>query len=124
MSKVTKTIGLFFAAMLFFLSISTEKYGFLLTSQLQNNQSENSDSFFSKEKPDLFFLNRHEERLVYSVKNLPVPSLKNHPNDYHRNCLFPELRILSISTGYLSYSMTLYRNLTNNDIIFPFHYFW
>jgi hypothetical protein len=124
MNKVTKTIGLFFAAMLFFLSISTEKYCFLLTSQLQNSQSENSDSFFSKEKPDIFFLNNHEERLVYSVKNLPVPSLKNHPNDYHWNCLFPEVRISNINSRYLSYSVTLYRNFTNHDIIFPFHYFW
>jgi hypothetical protein len=124
MSRMIKTTGLFFAAMLFFLSISTENYGLLLTSQLQNSQSENSDSYFSKEKPDLLFLNRHEERLVYSVKNLPVPSLKNHSNDNYSNCLSPEVRILSINSGYLSYSETLYRNLTNHDIIFPFHYFW
>jgi len=94
MSRITKTTGLFFAAMLFFLSISTENYGLLLTSKLQNSQSENSDSYFSKEKPNLLFLNRHEERLVYSVKNLPVRSPKNHSNDNHSNCFSPEVRIL------------------------------
>jgi len=74
MSNVYKTTTLFFAAMLFFMSICTQNYGLLLTSRLQNSQSENSDSFFSTEKPDLLFVYRQEERLVYSVKNLPVPS--------------------------------------------------
>jgi len=124
MSKVTKTTGLFFAAMLIFLSISTENYGLLLTSHLQNAQSENSDSYFSTEKPDLLFLYRNDERQVNSVRNLPVPSLKNHPNDIHYNSLSLEIRILSINSGYLSYSVIVDRNLTNSDIVFPFHYFW
>ena len=124
MSKVTKTTGLFFAAMLIFLSISTENYGLLLTSHLQNAQSENSDSYFSTEKPDLLFLYRNDERQVNSVRNLPVPSLKNHPNDIHYNSLSLEIRILSINSGYLSYSVIVDRNLTNSDIVFPFHSFW
>lgn len=124
MSKVTKTTGLFFAAMLIFLSISTENYGLLLTSHLQNAQSENSDSYFSTEKPDLLFLYRNDERQVNSVRNLPVPSLKNHPNDIHYNSLSLEIRILSINSGYLSYSVIVDRNLTNSDIVFPSHYFW
>jgi len=124
MSKVTKISGLFFVAMLLFLSISTENYGLSLTSQLQSSQTKSSDSYFSTEKPDLFFLNRQEQRFVYSIKNLPVPNLKNHPNDFHWNCLSPEVIISSINSGYLSYSVTLYRNFTNHDIIFPFHYFW
>jgi hypothetical protein len=124
MSKVTKTTGLFFATMLIFLSISTENYGLLLTSHLQNAQSENSDSYFSTEKPDLLFLYRNDERQVNSVRNLPVPSLKNHPNDIHYNSLSLEIRILSINSGYLSYSVIVDRNLTNSDIVFPFHYFW
>lgn len=124
MSKVTKTTGLFFATMLIFLSISTENYGLLLTSHLQNAQSENSDSYFSTEKPDLLFLYRNDERQVNSVRNLPVPSLKNHPNDIHYNSLSLEIRILSINSGYLSYSVIVDRNLTNSDIVFPSHYFW
>lgn len=110
--------------MLIFLSISTENYGLLLTSHLQNAQSENSDSYFSTEKPDLLFLYRNDERQVNSVRNLPVPSLKNHPNDFHYNSLSLEIRILSINSGYLSYSVIVDRNLTNSDIVFPSHYFW
>jgi hypothetical protein len=124
MSKVTKISGLFFVAMLLFLSISTENYSLSLTSQLQSSQPNSSDSYFSTEKPDLFLLNRQEQRLAYSVKNLPVASIKNHPNNFHGNCLSPEVRISGIDSGYLSYSVTLYRNFTSHDIIFPFHYFW
>jgi hypothetical protein len=124
MRKVTRIIGLFFASVLFFFSISIENYSFLLATQLQNSQSENSDTYYSPEKPILFFLNLQEQRLVYSVKNLPVPSLKSHPGDFHWNCLFPKAKISCINSGYLSYSLTLYRSLTNNVIIFPFHYFW
>ena len=124
MSIVYKTTTLFFAAMLFIMSICTQNYGLLLTSHLQNAQSENSDSYFSTEKPDLLFVYRQEERLVYSVKNLPVPSLRNYSNDNHSYSLSPEVRILSLNSGYLSYSGTICRNLENVDIVYPFHYFW
>ncbi len=124
MSKINKTIGLFFAAMLVFLSISAENNSLLLTSQYKNSQSDSSPSYFSTEKPDLFFLNRQEEKLVSSVKNLPVPSLKNHLNDFQWNCLFTEVRLSIINSEYLSYSVTLDPNFTSHDIIFPFHYFW
>lgn len=124
MSKVTKTTALFFAAMLFFMSISTENYGLLLTSHLQNTGFENSGSYFSKEEPNPLFLSRHEERLVTSVKDLPVTGSKNNPTDFHSNSLSSEVRLLSINSGYLSYSVTVDRNLTNSDIVFPFHYFW
>ncbi len=124
MSKLTKTTALFFVAMLFFISLSTENYGLLLTSQLQNTGSENSGSYLSTEKPNLFFLNRHEERLETSVKSLPNSKLKNQINDVCSNSISTEVRILSINSGYLSYSVTVYRNLTNCDIVFPFHYFW
>ena len=124
MSKLTKTTALFFVAMLFFISLSTENYGLLLTSQHQNTGSENSGSYLSTEKPNLFFLNRHEERLETSVKSLPNSKLKNQINDVCSNSISTEVRILSINSGYLSYSVTVYRNLTNCDIVFPFHYFW
>jgi len=124
MSKVYKTAALFFAAMLFILSICTQNYSLLLTSHLQYAQSENSEYNFSTETHNLLFINRQEERVVYSVKNLPVPSLKNYSNDNHSYSLSPEVRILSLNSGYLSYSGTICRNLENVDIVYPFHYFW
>jgi hypothetical protein len=124
MSKVCKTTSLLLAAMLFFLGICAQNYGLLITSQHPNRQSGNSDLYASSEKPELIFLNRHEERLVNSVKNQPAPSLKNHPNNTNYNSLSPEIRILSINSGYLSYSVIVDRSLTNSDIVFPFHYFW
>jgi hypothetical protein len=124
MSNIYKTSALFFAALLGFLSICTQNYGVLISSQLQNSQSENSVSYFSKEKPDLIFLAYHEERLVNSVKNQPVPSFKNHPNNVNFNSLSPEVRVFSINSGYLTYSLNVDRSLTNSDIVFPFHYFW
>jgi hypothetical protein len=124
MSNVYKTTALFFSAMLFFLGICTQNYCLLLISHLQNTQSEDSDSYYSTEKPELLFLDRHEERLVNSVKNLPVPSLKNHPNNIHCNSLSPEVIIKSINSGYLSYSVIVDRSLKNSDIVFPFHSFW
>lgn len=124
MSNKYKTTALFFAAMLFILSICTQNYGLLPASHLQNAQSENSVSYFSTEKPDLLFLNRQEERVVYSVKNLPVPSLKNYPNCINCNSLSLEGRILSINSGYLSYCVIVDRCLANGDIVFPFHNFW
>jgi hypothetical protein len=124
MSKINKTIGLFFAAMLVILSISAENNSLLLTSQVRDSQSDNSPSYFSTEKPDLFFLNRQDEKLVNSVKNLPVPSLKNHLNDFQWNCLSTEVKISIINSEYLSYSVTVDPNFISHDIIFPFHYFW
>jgi hypothetical protein len=124
MSNVYKTTTLFFAAMLLLMSICTQNYSLLLTSYLQNDKSENSDSYFSTEKPDLLFLYRQEEKIVYSIKNLPVPSLRNNSHDNQSYSLSPEVRILSLNSGYLLYSETICRNLGNIDIIYPFHYFW
>ena len=124
MSKVIKTFGLLFAALLVFLSICMQNYALLPTSHFQNAQSENSDSYFTLEKPGLLFLTRQEEREVFSVKNLPVPSLKNHSNQINCNSLSQEGRLISINSEYLSYSMIVDRSLANSDIVFPFHYFW
>jgi hypothetical protein len=124
MKEVTKTTALFFAAVLFFLSTSTENYSLLLTSKLQNTASENSGSYLSTGNPDLFFLNRHEERLVTSVKNLPVTNLRNYINNFNNNSLSPEIRLSGNGSVYLLYSESVYLNLTNINIIFPFHYFW
>ena len=103
MSKVTKTTALFFAAMLFFISISTENYGLLLTSHLQNTGFENSGSYFSKEEPNPLFLSRHEERLVTSVKDLPVTGSKNNPTDFHSNRLSNEVRLFLVILSWYSH---------------------
>jgi hypothetical protein len=124
MSKVTKSTALLFSLILFFLSIITENYGLFLTSHLQGKGSENSGSYFSKVEPNPLFLNRHEQRLVLSVKDLPVTSSKINSTDIHSIRLTLEVRLLSINSGVISNSVTVDRNLTNRDIVFPFHYFW
>jgi hypothetical protein len=124
MGKVTKTSGLFFVAMLIFLSICTENYGLLSTSPLQYSQSENSGFCFSKEKPDFLFLYRNDERQINSVRNLPGPSFKNHTNYIRCNNISLEIKISGINSGYLSYAMIVNRSLTSSDIVFPSHYFW
>jgi hypothetical protein len=124
MSKGSKISGLFFIALLLFLSIRSGNYGLLLTSQLQSNQTESSDSYFSMGKLDLAFLNRPEERTGSSVENLPIPSLKNHLAHFNCDLLCLEKRIFSVSSGYLSHSIRLYRSLTNVEIIYPFHSHW
>jgi hypothetical protein len=124
MSKVKRTFGIFFVAVLFFLNLSIVNYGHFLNSQIQASQTENSDSYLSAENLDLYFINRTERPLVFSVKNLPVSNLKNHPDDLHGNFLSAEERISGINSGYLSYTLILDPNLSNHEIVFPFHYFW
>jgi hypothetical protein len=124
MSKVTRTFGLFFIATLFFLNLSIVNYGLFLNSQIQPGQIENSDSYHSTQNFDLCSLNRTEKQPVFSVKNLPVSNLKNHPNDLHGNFLYTEERISGINSCYLSYTVTLDPSLSNREIVFPFHYFW
>jgi hypothetical protein len=124
MSKSLKTMAMFFVVMLFFLSIYTQNNSVILTSHLENTQSENTVSYFSTEKPELIFIDRHEERQVNSVKNLPIPSFKNQSNNINYNCLSPEIRIANIDSEYLSYSEIVERSMTNSDKVFPFHYFW
>lgn len=124
MNNKYRAIALLFSIMLFFLSICTQNDGLLLASPQQYTKSENSDSYFSTDKPDIIFLSRQEERVKYSVKNLPVPGLKNYPGDNHNYSLSHEVRILSLNSGYLSYSGTIYGDLKNIDIVYPFHYFW
>jgi hypothetical protein len=124
MNKVRKITGLFFAALLFSLSIVTEHYGLQLASNLQKSHSENSDIYFSGEKTDFFFVFRNNERQVNSFRNLPVQSFKSHQNEINFNNFSPETRILSINSRYISYSAIIDRSLSTSDIVFPFHYFW
>jgi len=124
MSKVIRTTALFFAAILFFLSTSTQNYGLYITSHLQNTPAENTDSYYSTENPKLLFLYRNDERQVNSGRNVPTPSLKNYSNNIQYKSLSPEIRLLSINSRYYLFSLIVERSLTNSDIVFPFHYFW
>lgn len=125
MSKVIRISGLFFVSVLLFISVSTGNNGLLTHSLLQSSsQPANSDSYFSIGKLDLYFLNRPEERTIFSVRNLPVPYLKKYINDLKCSFLSYEKRKFNTNSRYLSYSVRLQPSLTNNEIIFPFHYFW
>jgi len=123
MSNIHKTTALFFSGVLFFISISKESYGLLPNSKLQNTINESISSYCSIEKPNLFLINRYGEKFVTSFKNLPVPNLKNQTSDFYNNLSF-EIKKIRINSEYLTYSGTIYRNLTISDIVFPFHYFW
>jgi hypothetical protein len=124
MSNLYKTAALFFAAMLFIIGTCTQNYGLLLTSNIHNAQSEKSDSYYSTEKPEFLFLFRNDERQINSGRNLPEQCFKNYSKNIQDNSLSPEIRLLSINSGYLSYSAIFERSLTNSDIVFPYHYFW
>jgi hypothetical protein len=123
MSNLYKITAMFSSAVLFFISISTENYGLLLNSKTQNTGYETISSFRSIEIPNLFLINRYGEKFVTSFKNLPVPNLKNQTSDFYNNLSF-EIKKIRINSEYLTYSGTIYRNLTISDIVFPFHYFW
>lgn len=124
MSFLYKTATLLFSIVLLYINTNSLNYGFLLTSNLQKTGYESLSSYFPVEKPNLFLSNRQGERFVNSIKNLPDSNFKNHSNDYYNISLSSEIRKLKINSEYLSYPETINRNLTNSDIVFPFHYFW
>jgi hypothetical protein len=124
MNNVIKTTALLFAALLFYISISCEYYASPNESPLLNTEHDNTVSFFSTEKPDLFFLNPQEGRIETSSRNLPVTDLKNSINDLFFKRISPEIKLSTLNPTYLSYSVTVDLCLTNSDIVFPFHTFW
>ena len=124
MSKLYKTTAIFFSAVIFFISITTESYGFLPNSELQQNDFESISLYFSLEKPNLFLFNRYGEKSVTLINNFPVPILKNYTNDLYNNSLALEIRKSVLYSDYLAYSGCIYCSLKNSDIVFPFHYFW
>jgi hypothetical protein len=124
MNNVIKTTALLFAALLLYISISCEYYSSPHKSPLLNTEPDNTVSFFSTEKPDLFFLNPQESRMETSTRNLPVSHLKNSINDLFFRRLFPEIRLSTLNQTYLSYSLTVDLSLSNSNIVYPFHTFW
>jgi hypothetical protein len=124
MSRLSKIIALIFAVLLSYISIHTADYSLYLTSHLHDITSDNTGSVFSSEKPELLFLNRQEGKFVKTLKNLLVNNIKTHVINFYSDKLLSDFKVLRISREYLSYPVTVYRNLKNCDIVFPFHYFW
>jgi hypothetical protein len=124
MNRLSNFIALIFAVMLSYISIHTVDYGLYLSSQVHQERSDSPASVFSSEKPGLLFLNRQEGRFVRAIKNLPVTHLKTPLINFYSTKLSTGLRVLKINREYLTYPVTVYRNLKNSDIVFPFHYFW
>lgn len=123
MPKGSKISGLFFIVILLFLNLRSEDSG-VPASDIQNGRHNDSASIFSSGNTDIFFLNHHEERGSFSLKNLPLPCFAKHIN--HPDCeLYPvEKRIFSEISGYLSYAIRVEPGLANVEIIYPFHCFW
>jgi len=124
MSNLYKITSLFITAVIIFINSAKEYYPVLLNSIPQNGRNETINSFCSIEVPNLFLLNRHGEKSLTSLGQLPVSNLKNQSTDFYCSYLNSEILKSGINSKYLSYSETIYRNLTNSDIIFPFNYFW
>jgi hypothetical protein len=124
MMKVNKITTLLFALLLFFAGKKAEAAGLSLLFSQDKTTSENSILYFSKQVPDHNSLDRQQEKVVTPVEKLPYSCFKSHISDFYLNNYSQELRILNINTGYLAYPETVYLNLSNCDIIYPFQYFW
>jgi hypothetical protein len=124
MNKVSKITALIFSVLLLFISIHTADYSLNATSLIQEGGSENSGSAFSTVKPDILFLNRPDGRLIAAIKNLPVSNLRHVSVNFYNNKIASDFRILKINPEFFSYPVTVERNLSDCDIVFPFHNFW
>ena len=124
MSHLYKITSLFITAVIFFINSAKQYSPVLLNSIPQNGRNETINSFCSIELPNLFLLTRHGEKSLRSYNQLPVPNLKNNSTDFYSSYLSSGILKSGINLKYLSCSETIYRNLQNSDIIFPFNYFW
>jgi hypothetical protein len=124
MSKAKRTTALFFTIALLYISVYSENYSRLITSVIQDSQCQNLSPYFGLENSILYFPNRQGENILASIKKLPVSNLNNNSNDPYIICSPPEVIKLNTGSEYLFNSETIYRNLTNCDIVFPFHHFW
>lgn len=124
MSNLLKTTAIFFSSVLFFISIITEKYCYVLNTKTLISDQESLSTNPPFENLNLFLLNRYILELGTPAKNLPVFNLKNQTFDVLGNILSYEPGKLRTDSEYIQSSGTISRNLTTNQIIFPFHYFW
>jgi hypothetical protein len=124
MSSLYKPVSIFFSAILFILSICRDNYEPLLITGPENTKSESISQNFSLTRPNLYIINRNGVKLITSVKNYPVQAFKPLTNGINLNNQFNDSRIRNVISEYHSLSKLIYINLTNGDIVFPFHYFW
>jgi hypothetical protein len=122
MSKLLKTTAIFFSSVLFFISIITEKYCYVLNSKTQIADQESLSSNPPFENPNVFLLNRYGAKHDAQVKNLPVFSLRNQGIGIHNIISYAPGK-LRTESEYIQSSGTITRNLTTTEIVFPFHYF-
>ena len=124
MRSFRKATALSLIIVVFYISIVAENHVRLINPILKIPGGERTLSYSSFEKPNLFLLNRQEDRLETSFKDHPIFNLKKHAKDFNCKSLYNEVRTLCINSEYFSNSTIIPRNLTNCDIVFPFHYFW
>lgn len=124
MSSLLKTTAIFFSSLLFFMSIITEKYCYVLNSKTLISEQESLSINPPFENLNLFLLNRYGVKLGAPAKNLPVFNSNNQTFDLHRNILCYEPVKLRIDAEYIQSCGTITRNLPTTQIVFPFHYFW
>jgi hypothetical protein len=124
MSNLLKTTAIFFSSVLFFISIITEKYCYVLNTKTLISDQESLSANPPFENFNLFLLNRYGAKLGAPAKNLPVFNLKNQTYDVLGNILSYAPGKLRTDSEYIQSSGTISRNLTTTQIIFPFHYFW
>ena len=124
MSTLLKTTAIFFSSVLFFISIITEKYCYVLNSKPLISDQESLSTNPPFENLNLFLLNRQGEKIVTTFRSLPLFNLRNQSIDIHGNILSYEPKKLRSGSEYIQISQTISRNLTSCDLVFPFHYFW
>jgi hypothetical protein len=123
MKKLSRVFSLFFAALLFFLSISNTNLATASLSDQLSQGTQNTASHFSSPEKTPLYLIRHQGKLVSTTRDLPVYGSKINLTDLYTNRISDEIRSINITSEYISVSQTCDRNLTTRDIVFPFHSF-
>jgi hypothetical protein len=124
MSNLLKTTAIFFSSLLFSVSIITENFCFVVNPKTITSGQESLSSDLPFENLSQFLSNRNGEKLISTIKNIPVFNLRNQTFDIHNNRISCEPAKLRICPEYSQSSEIISSNLTTSNIIFPFHYFW
>jgi hypothetical protein len=124
MNYLLKTTAIFFSSLLFFVNIITDNYCLEAYSKTLNSGQESLSAHPPFENLGQFLSSRHGERLISTIKNHPVFNARNQTEDTQSKSIFCDPDNPGISPEYLNFSVTISRNLTISDIVFPFHYFW
>lgn len=125
MNTGLRLIALFFAVLLFYLSVSFGSTASFVHINLRHDtESRNSTTYFSVEKSNFLGLTRHADSLFNLVGKFQEEPFKFRPGNYLSFALSSEIKRLNGISKYLSYSSILCSSLEIKDIIYPFHYFW